>query len=230
MEERPRKRAKQREPCACPICLDDCVPERSFALPCCNKGLAPEAEPQLLHKGCFFAYARSVFEAPAFAGRSLLLMPEEELQSLLRCPRCRGRLGVDREFGLAAPCRTTPNHTRDDSLHAWIRWPMDETIICESQLAMGASQIQEHTRFFNVVLSGDASPPDRGDSRFRERHQVTRRANGTPTSYVVLPSVSLEPKQEVLGYSIPQNPNGLILPSMARREEERRRFYATTLL
>ena len=74
--------------CLCPICLDPCTPDRSFALPCCNGQLAEGEGPKLIHKACMFAYARSVFEQ-SIQRESLMLMTNARLNSILRCPCCR---------------------------------------------------------------------------------------------------------------------------------------------
>ena len=192
---RPRKRRRPRSDgvhpaCPCPICLNHVLAKQGFALPCCNKKLAKGEPRQRIHKTCFFAYARSVFEKKVEQGASMILMPEAELQSLLRCPRCRSGLAVDRKYMVGGSgCLATE-----------IQWPMDRTHICETVCPLPKEELPEHSLFFNVTTGGGDTPPSpehpsvkRRVMHFRVRHQ---RWSGAPIG--ALPVFT--PKQRMLGF------------------------------
>lgn len=172
--------------CLCPICLE-CAgdPERSFALPCCNEQLAEGEAPQLLHKCCFFAYARSVFEDKVVKGVSILLMPEAELQKTLRCPRCRQALLVDRKYS-----------PHQDFMCSKIYWPMDGTIMVEAKCRLGAKG-SELSLFFNVYVGGDAKPPVDSITR---KVVAYDQFEGKLPSECLPPENSFSSNQRILGF------------------------------
>ena len=182
--------------CLCPICLDSCTPERSFALPCCN-GQLSEGEPaQRIHKTCFFAYARSVIEPKVADGESLIFMPDSALKSLIQCPRCRSDLPLNRS------CRAA-----NGVLQIMIVWPIDNVIICDSRLFQNDSHT-EHSYFYNVVSEGLDTMPrpyDRSIKKFIAYQRVSyhQPVAYRPTSFT----------HEVLGFE------DLVSPSLYNRTD-----------
>ena len=110
--------------CLCPICLDQCTPERSFTLPCCNGQLAEGSAPHRIHKTCFYAYARSVIEPKVADGLSLTFMPECDLHTILRCARCRSPLTLERKLSIV-----------QEKLSTRIVWPMENVFFIETAVA-----------------------------------------------------------------------------------------------
>ena len=153
---RPRKRRCSKDhvhmfvdhSCPCPICLESAVSHRSFELPCCNAALAQGEPPQRIHKNCFFAHARASFESKIVVGQSILLMPEEELQRTVRCPRCRHHLAVKRRYVV-----------QNGRLGVDVQWPMDGTAILQAKCPLGASALPERCLLFSVFVGDDVSPP-----------------------------------------------------------------------
>ena len=190
METRPRKRARE-EPhdCICPICLEAAVPERAFELPCCNAALAQGEPPQRIHKNCFFAHARASFESKIAVGRSILLMPEDELQSTIRCPRCRHPLAVERRYMVL-----------NGHLCVDVKWPMDGTSILEAKCPLEEAALTERCLLFSVFVGDDVIPPLDNPTKtllLYDRFPDTP----TPSSFEPHP-VKYTPKQRLLGYEV----------------------------
>ena len=190
METRPRKRARE-EPhdCICPICLEAAVPERAFELPCCNAALAQGEPPQRIHKNCFFAHARASFESKIAVGRSILLMPEDELQSTIRCPRCRHPLAVERRYMVL-----------NGRLCVDVQWPMDGTSFLEGRCTAGAEALPEQCLLFAVFVGDAETPPLDNPSRKTVLYERAADTLSTSSSEPHFPKYN--PQLEILGYDV----------------------------
>ena len=144
----PHAETDDSDDCLCPICLDPCTPDRSFALPCCNGQLAEGEAPHRIHKTCFYAYARSVIEPKVANGLSLTFMPESNLHTMLRCARCRSPLKLERLVLVSK-----------GMLQTRVVWPMDQVFFIETAIMTPQSQLAERSLFYSTLPeSRDVAP------------------------------------------------------------------------
>ena len=186
MEEalRPHKRQRSLKPaCPCPICLDHVLAKQGFALPCCNAKLAKGERRQRIHKTCFFAYARSVFEQKVKQRHSLMFMPEKELQSMLSCPRCRSNIPIRR-------------HYMEHEGHLITEISSQGTVFVESMLVDRKDTQAEDTLFYTthsgVERPATIEPPLRYCRRQRAKYVLSK-----PQPHIDVPE-----NQKVLGLVI----------------------------
>ena len=122
----------------------------------------------------------------------MLLMPEAELQSLLRCPRCRSPLKVDRQYVVAI----------NGCLATEIQWPMDLTNICETVCPLPVDKLPEHSLFFNVTTGGGATPPSPDHPSVKRRRMYFRTENRQWSGAPAYTRPTYTPKQKMLGFEI----------------------------
>ena len=141
-----RRRRSSETACPCPLCLEHVVAKQGFALPCCNRHLAKGVRRQRIHKTCFFSYARNTFEEQVDLGDSLLLLPDSQLRTKLRCPRCREELPVERRF-----------HVRDGGVLA-ADFLLNKTVFARANVDGPPPAQSEDTMFYGTKFGMDGSP------------------------------------------------------------------------
>ena len=141
----PKQSNPQQSDCSdCPICLESCHdPNQCFALDCCNRSLAKDSVPQMIHKTCFFASCRHALESAVLKGEKPITMTDERLHELLKCPRCRTALPFKRKVTV-----------KNCGFHATISW-LDGT--CLASFAVNVDYCHgtlknERALFFRTIV------------------------------------------------------------------------------
>ena len=101
---------------------------------------------QRIHKTCFFALVRKTFEERVDLGDSLLLLPDSQLRTKVRCPRCRSALPVERRF-----------QVRDSGVLA-AEFLINKTVFATANVVGPLPTQSEDTFFLATKFGRDGSP------------------------------------------------------------------------